>query len=45
VQLLRLTFDHPAGFGWGSNCVYVLIHEADLAENRLDRAFVTRANY
>ena len=43
AQLLQLTFDHPAGFAWGSNCVYVLIHEADLAENRLDRAVVTRA--
>ncbi|WP_375769083.1 YwqG family protein [Archangium gephyra] len=45
AQLLRLTFDNPTGFGWGSNWVYVLIHEADLAENRLDRAVVTLANY
>jgi hypothetical protein len=42
--LWRLTFDNSAGFAWGSNLVYVLLHEADLAENRLDRAVVTTAN-
>ncbi|HYO59863.1 DUF1963 domain-containing protein [Archangium sp.] len=42
--LWRITFDNSAGFAWGTNWVYVLIHEADLAENRLDRAVVTTAN-
>ncbi len=44
-QLWSLTFDNPAGFQWGTNWIYVLVHEADLAENRLERAVVTTANY
>lgn len=43
-MLWSLTFDNPAGFHWGSNCLYVLIHEEDLAEGCLERAVVTGAN-
>ncbi|MFP2926335.1 DUF1963 domain-containing protein [Pyxidicoccus sp. 3LG] len=43
-QLLRLTFDNPAGFAWGTNWVYLLIHPADLKEGRLDRIGFAIAN-
>lgn len=44
-MLLRLTFDNDAGFAWGTNWVYVILHRDDLAGGRLDRAVVTGANY
>jgi hypothetical protein len=42
--LLRLPFDNTAGFGWGSNVPYILIHRDDLAAGRLERAFDAPAN-
>ncbi|MBE4749498.1 DUF1963 domain-containing protein [Corallococcus sp. ZKHCc1 1396] len=44
VQLWRINSDNPAGFHWGTNWVYVLIHPEDLAAGRLERAVVTIAN-
>lgn len=44
-MILRLTFDNEAGIQWGSNFIYILIHCQDLAEERLERAVVTTANY
>ncbi|MBX3188631.1 MAG: DUF1963 domain-containing protein [Labilithrix sp.] len=44
-MLLRITFDNAAGFSWGTNWTYVLVHRDDLAEGRLERAVVTGANY
>ncbi|RKH29138.1 DUF1963 domain-containing protein [Corallococcus praedator] len=44
VQLWRINYDNPAGFHWGTNWVYVLIHPEDLAAGRLERAVVTSAN-
>ncbi|WP_240360261.1 DUF1963 domain-containing protein [Pyxidicoccus caerfyrddinensis] len=43
-QLLRLTFDNAAGFAWGTNWVYLLIHQDDLREERLDRVGFAIAN-
>jgi hypothetical protein len=43
-MLLRLNFDNAAGFAWGTNWIYVIIHRDDLAAGRLDRAVVTGAN-
>jgi uncharacterized protein DUF1963 len=42
--LLRLPFDNEAGFAWGSNVAYVVIHRDDLAAGRLGRAFDVPAN-
>jgi hypothetical protein len=42
--LLRLPFDNQAGFGWGSNVAYIVIHRDDLAAGRLERAFDVPAN-
>ncbi|MCY1041598.1 DUF1963 domain-containing protein [Corallococcus sp. bb12-1] len=44
MQLWRINYDNPAGFHWGTNWVYVLIHPEDLAAGRLERAVVTSAN-
>lgn len=38
--LWRVTFDHRADFGWGTNWVYVLVHRDDLRDGRLERAIV-----
>jgi hypothetical protein len=43
-MLWRITFDNTAGFHWGSNWVYVIIHPDDLLAGRLDQAVVTGAN-
>ncbi|MFT3926372.1 MAG: DUF1963 domain-containing protein [Myxococcales bacterium] len=43
-MLLRISFDNPAGFHFGSNVLYVIIHRDDLAEGKLERAVVTGAN-
>ncbi|MCY1032053.1 hypothetical protein OV207_11340 [Corallococcus sp. BB11-1] len=44
VRTERVNYDHPAGFHWGTNWVYALIHPEDLAAGRLERAVVTTAN-
>jgi hypothetical protein len=44
-MLWRITFDNAAGFAWGTNWVYVIVHRDDLRAGRLDRAVVTGANY
>jgi hypothetical protein len=44
-MLWRITYDNTAGFAWGTNWVYVIIHRDDLAAARLERAVVTAANY
>jgi hypothetical protein len=44
-MLLRIDFDNAASFDWGSNVVYVLIHRDDLRTGKLERAFLTAANY
>jgi hypothetical protein len=41
----RIDADHAAGFHWGTNWTYVIVHRDDLAAARLDRAVVTGANY
>jgi hypothetical protein len=43
-SLLRLPYDNEAGFGWGSNCVYVLVRTADLARGDLSNIDATSAN-
>lgn len=43
-SLLRLTFDRPAGFAWGTNWVYLLVPRDDLAQGDLRRIVVTGAN-
>jgi uncharacterized protein YwqG len=42
--LWRIDFDNEAGFAWGSNWLYVIIHRDDLATGALDRAVLTSAN-
>jgi uncharacterized protein YwqG len=42
--VLRITFDNPAGFHWGSNVLYVLVDAEDLAAGRLDRTTSYLAN-
>jgi Domain of unknown function (DUF1963) len=42
--LWRIDFDHAAGFSWGTNWIYVLIHKDDLARGALQHAVVTVAN-
>lgn len=44
-QLLRLTFDNPAGFHWGSNVLYLLVPRRDLDAGDLRRVVCTAANY
>ena len=43
-MLLRLTYDNQAGFGWGTNWVYVLVPRDDFGHGDLSRAVVTGAN-
>jgi hypothetical protein len=40
----RIDYDHPAGFSWGTNWLYVVIHRDDLARGAFDKAIVTGAN-
>lgn len=42
--LLRLTFDNAAGFGWGTNWIYLLVPREDLLRADLGRVVVTGAN-
>jgi hypothetical protein len=42
--LLRLTFDNNAGFGWGTNWIYLLVPREDLKRGDLSRITVTGAN-
>jgi hypothetical protein len=44
-MLWRITYDNAAGFHWGTNWVYVIIHRDDLASGRIGHAIVTVANY
>jgi hypothetical protein len=43
-MIWRITLDNTAGFSWGSNCVYVIIHRDDLIAGRFEQALVTGAN-
>lgn len=40
----RIDFDHAAGFSWGTNWIYVVIHKDDLSRGALQHAVVTVAN-
>ena len=40
----RIDADHPAGFHWGTNWLYVVIHKDDLARGAFEHAIVTGAN-
>jgi hypothetical protein len=40
----RINWDNAADFAWGTNWIYVVVHERDLADRRLDRALVRIAN-
>lgn len=40
----RIDYDHPAGFSWGTNWLYVVIHRADLARGALEKSIVLVAN-
>ena len=40
----RIDYDRPAGFAWGTNWLYVVIHRDDLARNAFENAIVTGAN-
>lgn len=44
AHVLRLTFDHQAGFAWGSNWVYVLVPLPDLARGDFRRAVSVTTN-
>lgn len=40
----RVDYDNPAGFSWGTNWLYVVIHRDDLARGAFENAIVTGAN-
>lgn len=40
----RIAYDNAAGFSWGTNWLYVVIHVDDLARGALENAIVTGAN-
>ena len=40
----RINFDNAAGFAWGTNWLYVIIHKDDLAAGALEKALLTGAN-
>ena len=40
----RIDYDNAAGFAWGTNWLYVIIHKDDLARGALDKAVLTGAN-
>lgn len=42
--LWRIDFDNRAGFAWGTNWLYIVIHRDDLARGALENAVVTAAN-
>jgi hypothetical protein len=43
-QLLCITYDNTADFGWGTNWLYLLVPREDLARGDLSRIVVTGAN-
>jgi hypothetical protein len=43
-MIWRITLDNKAGFSWGSNWLYVIIHRDDLIAGRFEQAVVTLAN-
>ena len=42
--LWRIDCDNAAGFSWGTNWLYVIIHKSDLARGAFENAVVTAAN-
>jgi hypothetical protein len=40
----RIDYDQPAGFSWGTNWLYVVIHRDDLARGAFENAILTGAN-
>ena len=42
--LWRIDYDNAAGFSWGTNWLYVVIHADDLEKGALQNAFITGAN-
>jgi hypothetical protein len=40
----RIAFDNAAGFSWGTNWLYVIIHNDDLRDGAFQNAIVTAAN-
>lgn len=44
VQVWRITFDNEAGFSWGTNWLYVLLHRDHLATGDFAKAIVMVAN-
>jgi hypothetical protein len=40
----RIDYDNQAGFAWGTNWLYVVIHKDDLARGAFENAIVTGAN-
>jgi hypothetical protein len=40
----RIDYDNAAGFAWGTNWLYVIIHKDDLARGALHKAVLTGAN-
>jgi hypothetical protein len=40
----RIDYDNAAGFSWGTNWLYVVIHRDDLARGAFENAIVTAAN-
>lgn len=45
TMILRLDFDNEADFAWGSNVIYVIAPNADVARGDLARAVVVAANF
>jgi hypothetical protein len=42
--LWRITYDNPAGFAWGTNWLYVILHADDLQVTAFEHAIVVGAN-
>lgn len=40
----RIDYDNPAGFAWGTNWLYVVVHSEDLARGAFEKSVVTVAN-
>jgi uncharacterized protein YwqG len=44
AQIWRIDCDAAAGFSWGTNWLYVVIHVEDLARGAFEKAIITGAN-
>lgn len=40
----RISYDNPAGFAWGTNWLYAILHQDDLRAGAFERTVVISAN-